>query len=237
MFNKTLKTSIVLALLTPTVMACAPSGSYSNINNNDCPVIIDLDFSGIPTPPPSLSSLGLAQGTVHSSLTNPFNNINSSGVLASSGSTEAVSLAFTVAAGSTINLEGIQLDGFWTTEEQASPAWDRFKISMSVNGVQVASSNDFIGYKGSTNPLKNSDAFWEFAGSAINTDTNSVYTVNGGDQVLIAIMENKTGTPPTNGSNIFAVDGIQIHGCVVPEPSSAILLSLGAIGLLGRRKR
>ncbi len=235
MFNKTIKTSVIISLLSPVVMACAPSGNYNQINNNDCPVVIDLDFSGIPTPPANISSLGVTQGTIHPSLINPFNSIDSPGVLASSGNSEMVAFDFTVAAGSTINLEGIQLDGFWTTEGQASASWDKFKISMTVNGVQVASSNDFLGYKGSS--TSNSNAFWEFAGSAINTDTNGTYTVNGGDLVSIAIMENKNGTPPTNGSNIFAVNGVQIHGCVVPEPTSVLLLSVGTLGLLSRRNR
>ncbi len=223
----------------PIALSCAPTGNVNYNIPNHCDAILGYKFdSSAPNlMDSSVTNPVLNNGQVYSSLTNPHTGTTSNGVWASVGSQDTMSLSF--ATTQSIDLEGIQLNGYWSTEPTGSAAWDRIQGKLYVNGILVASTGTsntsaFRGYKGNTTTGANSNDYWEFATSSVHTSTSGTYSVNSGDTVRIDLMS--TSTVGSSG-NILAIDSLIVHGCAVPEPSSIMLTGLAAFGFTLRRRR
>jgi len=91
----------------------------------------------------------------------------------------------------------------------------------------------FGGVSGTTNTVVSavSNGF-EIVNPVVSTDVRHFFTLSGASQLTLA-----TSANATNGSNILRINDIFVTGVNVPEPTSAALLGLGGLALLGRRKR
>ncbi len=238
--NKNIIIALVSVSTIQTAKPCAPTGKIDEVNVADCPVILDVDFLNN-NYSSSVTNVNLTQGVINSSYTNLVNNITSNGVVTSNAA-QSIDFNFTVASGSTIDLEAIQLLDYWSVEGGDAKAWDTFSIDMFIDGNLVATTaNDisgtqgpFVGYLGDTNG--NSNSYWEFAmdNNGINTQSNSSITAYGGEIVTFSIY---TSQGVSTGADLLAIDGIQITGCVVPEPSAVLFIGFATLGVMLRRRR
>ena len=219
-------------------MACAPNGNVNYNMNSDCPTILAYDFTSN-SPSSSAAAItgtSITPGATTGNVTNPWNSSTANGVWQSSGTMNTLSMSFS--ATQAIDLEGLQLTNYWSTEPTPSASWDRNQAKLFVNGVQVAATGtsnttSFRGWKGNTTTGLNSNDYWEFATNSTHTASNGTIAVNAGDTVRIDIMT--TNTP--SGNNQLIIDGLHVTGCVVPEPSSTMLLGLAGLGFIARRRR
>ena len=218
--------------------ACAPNGNINKLISNDCPVVLGYDFtSSSPSSQASfISGATLVNGTVNATLTNPHTGSTSTGVWSSVGSQQTMTLQFSTTQA--LDLEAIQLLDYWSTEPTASASWDRIQAKIFINGVQVgatgtSNSTAFRGYKGNITTGLNSNDYWEFGTNSVHTPTLATLSANAGDVIKIELRSTNT----VSNNNILAIGGLNIHACSVPEPSSAMLLAIGSIGLTIRRKR
>ena len=232
MKRKTLTYSVVIAAATlQQAIACAPTGPVNHYISNDCPSILDWDFTTFSASSPYISSAGITSGTLVGSDTD-FAGNNYTGVLQSNGH-DPIKINFTPTFAT--DLHGVQLTNYFT-KENGSPAWDDFGAKISVNGVQQGIVNPpspwttaFQGYK------IGSDGYWDFTSSAANAAAPGLLSVNAGDLVELEFFNLRPDSTP-NG-DYLAIDDLSIHGCVVPEPSSALLSGLAGLMLLVRRRR
>ena len=124
-------------------------------------------------------------------------------------------MELTVAAASLVSLSSITFDYRWLNNSGANQgAGHPSLFDITVNGVvydsQQATGNNPIG----------SIAFTE--AKALLTGLNTV-----------VITASEVDGP---GNNI-GIDNLVFNGTVIPEPSAALLLGLGALGLVARRRR
>ena len=232
------------AILAPlTAQACAPIGSVNNNIINDCPVVLSYDFD--PSDPTdvvnsSVTGMSLTNGTSVASATNDYGYTANNVFL--NDSSDRAGLSFTVATGKTIDLEGIQLNNYWTTEPVGRGVWDFIWVQLKINGSEVAKTlsngTSYIsGYRGTTDGLTVSNDYWEFTTSAPNIGSSNTITANSGDFVEINIYS-ASSQGSGRGNNRLAMEGLTIYGCTTaPEPSSSLLTSLGLLTLFLRRKR
>lgn len=233
-----------------TAWSCAATGSVNHNINNDCPVILSYDFDpGNPTDVVNSSVLNnsINGGTSFASASNDY-GYTANGAFVSNQGVSPVSFSFNVASGKTIDLEGIQLSNYWTTEKNTangtnnSSFWDYMDGEVFVNGNQVASTNNntfsyIRGWRGESDGSAVSNAYWEFKSNSSNTASNFTLTVVGGDNVEIRLRSSTQPGDAFSDNNRLGMDGLQIHGCVTPEPSSSLFSGLAIFAFLLRRKR
>ena len=208
----------------------------------------DFDI-GDPTDVVNSSVLGnnIAGGTVNATASNDFGYTAVGAYVTNQGVTP-LSITFSVASGKTIDLEGIQLSNYWTTENNAgtgttnSSFWDWIDGEVYVNGSLVASTTNSTssyirGWRGESDGSAVSNAYWEFANTSANSPSSGTITANGGDNVEIRLRSTSIPSNAFSSNNRLGMDGLEIHGCVTPEPSTSLLGGVAIFAFLLRRKR
>ncbi len=230
-----------------TLLACAPTGSVDNHIVNDCPVILSYDFEPGDITDVITSSVinqNISGGTASASSTNDF-GYTANNVYVNNNGSNKIEVTFTVASGKTIELEGIQLLDYWSTEPTPDSAWDDVIVSLAINNLAIAPTDlngnavmlPLTGWRGTTDGLSASDEYWEFAESSKNTPSSYTLTANDGDLVSISLITAGGTVSGPRATNKLAIGGMVIHGCVVPEPSSSLLLISSLTVFILKRKR
>lgn len=136
-------------------------------------------------------------------------DVNSSGFLGAATNTFSFSYTVTgLAAGESLSLDSLDFD------------YTGFDGSVRVSATDTGT------FVGDEDPASGDGSF------SSTSNLTSTGLVNGDTVTVEFGIRDAPGTDQT-----FTLDNFTLNGTIVPEPTSSVLLGLGALGLLARRKR
>jgi autotransporter-associated beta strand protein len=211
-----------------TVQSIAHNGSSSNV------VVLQVStLSNSGTLDLTNNSLAISSGSTVASITTQVKAAYNNGLWNGTSSTGGVITSSTAASNTTYLTALGVATGLTSFDGVTVPSTDILVKYTYYGDTNLDGAVDGSDYTNIDNGFHNHLTGWQ------NGDFNYDGVVDGSDYTLIDNAYNMQGaTLGTNPAALIAAAATQIAGgAAVPEPTSLGLLSIGAIGLLGRRQR
>ncbi len=144
------------------------------------------------------------------------------------GSTADTTFTITIPASTIIDLTGLSFLGGIDSTTGSNDIFGQWELAISTGSASTNKWNDTVAGTGTSFNTYST----ALSGLTGLTDTTVTFT-------FTTVLGTNAGDPPTGGNNnnrYITMDDITLTGSVIPEPSSALLLGLGFLALLRRRR-